>query len=74
MAQDLKDKDQINNIMRELDKDNAKKKMEIEQRRQQIREKIAQCDNDDGEKQRLLNQLNAYEDTVRGQMKNETEA
>jgi len=39
--------------------------LEIEQRREAMKIKIAKCHDDDAEKQRLLSQLNSYEDTLR---------
>jgi hypothetical protein len=73
VTQDLKDKQQIDNILRQLDKENSKKKLEIEQKREQMKIKIAKCQNDDAEKQRLLSQLQAFEDSLKDQMKRETE-
>ena len=63
----------ITGILRDLDKENAKKKLEMQQARDQIREKIARCQDDDGEKQRLLDQLKNFENNMVEQMRAETE-
>lgn len=50
----------VNGIMRDLDKENSRKKLEIVQAREQMKLKIAKC-NDDDEKQRLLANLEQFE-------------
>lgn len=69
-----RDSQDINGILRDLDKENSKKKLEILQAREQMKLKIAKCQDDDGEKQRLLDQLKNFEDGLTEQMKNGTEA
>lgn len=59
--------------MRDLDKENAKKKLEILQAREQMKIKIAKCNDDDGEKKRLMDQLNGFEANLTDQMRQETE-
>lgn len=73
LAQDLKEKDQINGILRQLDKENAKKKLEIEQKREQMKIKIAKCHDDEDQKKRLMDQLSKFENNLTEQMKRETE-
>ena len=59
--------------MSNLDRENNKKKQEIEQFREQMKQKIAMCGDNDAEKQRYLDQLASYENTLTEQMKAETE-
>ena len=59
--------------MTQLDKENSKKRLEIEQFREQMKLKIARCGDNDDEKQRYLDQLATYENNLTEQMKSETE-
>jgi len=59
--------------MRDLDKENSKKKIEISQMREQMKLKISKC-NDDEEKQRLLKNLETFEEGLNSQMRAEVEA
>ena len=59
-----RDGQSINAIMRDLDKENSQKKLEIQQAREAMKLKIAKCQDDDGEKQRLLGQLKGFEDSL----------
>jgi len=43
VTQDLKDKAKIDDILRQLDKENSKKKLEVEAKRDQMKIKIAKC-------------------------------
>lgn len=67
------DNAEVNNILRDLDKENSKKKLEILQAREQMKIKIAKCNDDDAEKKRLMDQLNAFEANLTDQMRQETE-
>lgn len=64
-VQQEKDDQTIKAIIRDLDKENTKKKLEIAQAREQMNIKIQRCNDDDGEKQRLLNSLNQFEDSLK---------
>jgi hypothetical protein len=68
-----RDNQNVNTILRDLDKENAKKKLEISQAREQMKIKIAKCQDDEGEKKRLMDQLNAFEANLTDQMRQETE-
>lgn len=69
-----RDGNSINGILRDLDKENSKKKLEIQQAREAMKLKIAKCQDDDGEKQRLMKNLKQFEDGLTDQMRIETEA
>ena len=58
--------------MRDLDKENSKKKIEILQMREQMKLKISKC-NDDDEKALLLKNLETFEASLTEQMKAEVE-
>lgn len=50
----VRDNAAINTILRDLDKENSSKKLEILQAREAMKIKIAKCNDDEDEKKRLL--------------------
>lgn len=67
-----KDATAINSILRDLDKENAKKKLEIAQAREQMNLKIAKCNNED-EKRKLMANLEKFEAGLNTQMRAEVD-
>jgi len=63
-AETQRDNQNINTILRDLDKENSKKKIEILQAREQMKIKIAKCNDDENEKKNLMDQLKAFEDNL----------
>jgi len=60
-AETQRDNQNINTILRDLDKENSKKKIEILQAREAMKIKIAKAGDDEDDKKRLMDQLKTFE-------------